>query len=175
MLPLTLLGNRQFSVTNGVTFIIYAALGGALFLLPVELQVVDHCTPLQAGAALIPLTVVMLIPSPRSGRLATRIGPRLQMGVGPVTVGAGISRVGSLLAVAVLPALAGVSGRGCMHAGTLSAGFRKAMIITAAMCAQGGDIAAIGIRNTSGTRTQRPDDARSERGAVDAPPPGAET
>ena len=57
MLPLGLFRRRQFSVTNVVTFIVYAALGGALFLLPVVLQVVGHYTPLESGIALLPLTV----------------------------------------------------------------------------------------------------------------------
>ena len=69
MLPLGLFSARQFSVTNGVTLIVYAALGGALFLIPVELQIVNHYSPFEAGAALIPLTVVMLVLSARSGQL----------------------------------------------------------------------------------------------------------
>ena len=91
MLPLEVFRERQFTVTNAVTFIVYAALGGTLFLLPVELQVVDHYSPLESGVALLPLTVVMLLLSARSGRLASRIGPRLQMSVGPIVVGAGLA------------------------------------------------------------------------------------
>ncbi len=91
MLPLGLFGSRQFSVTNAVTLIVYAALGGALFLLPVELQVVNHYSPFEAGASLIPLTVVMLAFSARSGRLGRGIGPRLQMGAGPIVVGVGMA------------------------------------------------------------------------------------
>ncbi|MGH7732924.1 MAG: DHA2 family efflux MFS transporter permease subunit, partial [Gemmatimonadales bacterium] len=53
MLPRELFQVRQFTVTNVVTFIVYAALGGALFLLPVELQVVDGYSPLGAGLALM--------------------------------------------------------------------------------------------------------------------------
>ncbi|HUO48603.1 MAG TPA: MFS transporter, partial [Acidimicrobiales bacterium] len=53
--------------------------------------VVDGYTPLESGIALLPLTVVMLLLSARSGRLAARIGPRLQMSVGPVVVGAGLA------------------------------------------------------------------------------------
>ena len=60
MLPLEVFGVRQFTVTNAVTFIVYAALGGTLFLLPVQLQVVDHYTPLESGVALLPITVIML-------------------------------------------------------------------------------------------------------------------
>jgi MFS family permease len=76
---------------NAVTFVVYGALGGALFLLPVELQVVAHYSPLESGLALLPVTLVMLLFSARSGQLSARIGPRLQMSVGPVLVGAGIA------------------------------------------------------------------------------------
>ncbi len=75
---------------NAVTFIVYGALGGALFLLPVELQVVVGYSPLESGLALLPVTAIMLVFSARSGHLAARIGPRLQMTVGPVVVGAGL-------------------------------------------------------------------------------------
>src|SRR6516162_9687705 len=91
MLPLHLFRARQFSAANTVTFAIYAALGGALFLLPVERQVVAGYTPLEAGLTLLPVTIVMLLFSARSGRLAARIGPRLQMSVGPLVVAAGLA------------------------------------------------------------------------------------
>jgi EmrB/QacA subfamily drug resistance transporter len=90
MLPLELFRSRQFSGANGVTFAVYGALGGALFLLPVELQLVAHYTPLESGLALLPLTVIMLAFSARSGQLSARIGPRLQMTVGPLIVAAGL-------------------------------------------------------------------------------------
>jgi len=90
MLPLGMFRTRQFSGANGVTFIVYGALGGALFLLPVELQLVVGYSPLQSGLALLPVTAIMLVFSARSGRLAARIGPRLQMTAGPVVVGAGL-------------------------------------------------------------------------------------
>ncbi len=66
-----------------VTFVVYGALGGALFLLPVELQLVAGYSPLDSGLALLPLTLIMLVFSARSGALSARIGPRLQMTVGP--------------------------------------------------------------------------------------------
>ena len=99
MLPLNLFRSRQFSGANAVTFVVYGALGGALFLLPVELQIVVHYSPLASGLALLPVTVVMLVFSARSGQLSARIGPRLQMSVGPVVVGAGLA----LLARATTP------------------------------------------------------------------------
>jgi EmrB/QacA subfamily drug resistance transporter len=91
MLPLSVFRVRQFSVTNLVTFIVYGALGGTLFLLPIQLQVVDGYSPLESGLALVPLTLIMLTFSARSGALASRIGPRLQMAIGPVVVGAGLA------------------------------------------------------------------------------------
>ncbi len=90
MLPLGVFRSRQFSGANAVTFIVYGALGGALFLLPVELQLVVGYSPLESGLALLPVTAIMLVFSARSGRLAGRIGPRLQMTAGPVVVGAGL-------------------------------------------------------------------------------------
>ncbi len=204
MLPLDIFRVRQFSATNAVTFALYAALGGALFLLPVELQVGASYSPLDAGASLLPLTVIMLLFSARSGRLATRIGPRLQMSIGPVLVGAGlalmtrvsgggsypvavlpavvvlglglattvapltatamaavpgehaglasavnndVARVGGLIAVAVLPAVAGITGSSYLHRAQLSAGFRLAMIVSAAACAVAGVTAALTVVN----------------------------
>ena len=91
MLPLELFRSRQFSGANGVTFVVYGSLGGALFLLPVELQIVKGYSPLESGLALLPLTVVMLALSARSGALSARIGPRLQMTVGPLIVGGGLA------------------------------------------------------------------------------------
>jgi len=90
MLSLSLFTSAQFTATNVVTFIIYGAIGGALFLLPIELQEVSGYSALQAGISLLPVTVITLLLSARSGALAGRIGPRLQMSVGPVLVGAGI-------------------------------------------------------------------------------------
>jgi len=76
---------------------VYAALGGVFFLLPLQLQTVLGYSPLEAGVALLPMTIVMLLLSARGGRLATRIGPRLPMTVGPLVAAGGIlllTRVG---------------------------------------------------------------------------------
>jgi predicted MFS family arabinose efflux permease len=72
-----------------VTFVVYAALGCVFFLLVVNLQVVSGFSPLLAGMALLPITVIMLLLSPRSGALSTRIGPRLQMTLGPLVAACG--------------------------------------------------------------------------------------
>jgi hypothetical protein len=70
MLPLSIFAERQFAATNAVAFIVYAALTGATFLLPVVLQVVSGYSPLGSGLALLPLTIIMLALSARSGQLA---------------------------------------------------------------------------------------------------------
>ena len=89
LLPLGVFASRRFSATNAVTFILYGALGAMLFLLPIQLQQVSGYSPLASGAALLPVTVIMLLLSAYSGALAARIGPRLQMTVWPDRRGAG--------------------------------------------------------------------------------------
>lgn len=93
-----------------MSFIVYAALTGATFLLPVVLQVVSGYSPLGSGLALLPLTIIMLVLSGRSGELAARIGPRLQLSAGPLVVGAGLALLifvpsGSSYVLYVLPAV----------------------------------------------------------------------
>jgi EmrB/QacA subfamily drug resistance transporter len=90
MLPLSLFSSSQFTAANVVTFIVYGAIGGALFLLPIALQVVSGYTALAAGVSLLPVTVITFALSQRSGALASRIGPRLQMSAGPVLIGIGL-------------------------------------------------------------------------------------
>lgn len=91
MLPPRLFGNPQFGAANAVTFVVYAALGGVFFLLVVDLQVVSGFSPLAAGAALLPVTGLMLVLSARAGELATRIGPRLPMSLGPAIAAVGVA------------------------------------------------------------------------------------
>ena len=76
MLPLDVFASRQFSAINIITFLVYGAFGGLLFLLVLQLQVVSGFSPLAAGTSLLPLTVLMLLLSARAGSLAQRIGPR---------------------------------------------------------------------------------------------------
>jgi EmrB/QacA subfamily drug resistance transporter len=89
MLPLDVFRVRQFSAANAVTLAVYAALGALTLLLVVHLQTVSGYSPLAAGASLLPVTGAMLLLSSRSGALAARIGPRLQMTVGPLLCAAG--------------------------------------------------------------------------------------
>jgi hypothetical protein len=91
MLTLSLFGSAQFTAANAVTFVVNGALGGALFLLPIELQQVSGYTALQAGISLLPVTAIMLALSTSSGALVARIGPRLQMSAGPAVTAIGLA------------------------------------------------------------------------------------
>ena len=68
MLPLDVFASRQFTAVNVVTFVVYGALGGVIFLLVLELQVVSGYSPLAAGVSLLPTTLLMLLLSARAGR-----------------------------------------------------------------------------------------------------------
>ena len=108
LVPPALFRSRDFSVLNLATFSLYAALGVVFFLVVYQLQVSAGWTALAAGAALLPATLLMLVGSARSGALATRIGPRPQLVIGPLLVAAGavlLSRIGpdATWAVDVLP------------------------------------------------------------------------
>jgi EmrB/QacA subfamily drug resistance transporter len=90
LVPLSMFRSRRFTTTNVVTLLIYGAIGGFFFMLVLELQLAAGYSPLRAGTALLPVTVLTLLLSRRSGALAQRIGPRLQMTVGPLICAAGV-------------------------------------------------------------------------------------
>jgi EmrB/QacA subfamily drug resistance transporter len=91
MLPLDLFRSRQFSGANAVTLAVYFALGGGTFLLVIFLQTVLGYSPLAAGAALTPITLLMLFLSPAAGKLASRVGYRAPMTAGPLVAAAGVA------------------------------------------------------------------------------------
>ncbi len=91
MMPLDVFASRQFTVINIITFLVYGAFGGLLFLLVLQLQVVSGFSPLKAGSALLPVTVLMLALSARSGSLAQRIGPRWPLTVGTIGLAIGMA------------------------------------------------------------------------------------
>ncbi len=110
LLPPGIFASRQFTAVNLVTFAVYAALAGFFLLLVVHLQVVGGYSPLAAGTALVPVTLIMTGLSGRSGALAARRGPRLQLAAGPLAMAVAtllLSRVGSG-ATYVLDVLPGV-------------------------------------------------------------------
>jgi EmrB/QacA subfamily drug resistance transporter len=225
LLRLSMFASAEFSAANVVTFVVYGALGGALFLLPIQLEQVSGYTALEAGISLLPVTFIMLLLSARSGALAARIGPRLQMSVGPVVIGIGlvlfarigpsgsyvtevlpavvvfgfglainvapltatvlaaaptesagmasavnndVARAAALIAVAVLPAAAGLGGAAYLHPDQFSAGFHKAVLISASLCILAGVLAALTIRNPRGVR--QPAEQHNLHCGLDAPP-----
>jgi EmrB/QacA subfamily drug resistance transporter len=202
MLPLGMFTSRQFSAANLVTFVVYAALGGVFFLLVSFLQISLGYSPIAAGAASLPVTVLMLLLSSRSGALAQRIGARIPLTLGPLIIATGmllmtriergdgyissvfpavvvfgigltlvvapvtatvlaaaderhsgiasginnaVSRVAGLLAVAVLPVIAGLTGREFYNPAKMTSGFHTAMLATAVLAAAGGIIAWLTI------------------------------
>ena len=90
MLPLALFRIRNFAVGNVTTFSLYGGLSVATFFLVLYVQQVDGYTPLEAGLALLPITVIMFSLSRRFGALSVKIGPRLLMGAGPIIAGIGL-------------------------------------------------------------------------------------
>ena len=90
MLPLRLFASRNFSVTNVETLLVYAGLSTLTFFLVLFLQQLAGWTPLGSGLALLPVTVVMFVLSPRVGRLSARLGPRFFMAAGPVVAALGL-------------------------------------------------------------------------------------
>ncbi len=204
LVPLGLFADRRFSVANAVTLLVYAGLGVFFFLLVLQLQIVAGFSPLVAGTALLPVTVLMLLLSSRAGALAERIGPRLPLAIGPLLAAAGflltlrigrgasylvdvlpagvvlglglsltvapltatvlgsagpryagtasgvnnaIARSGSLLAVAVIPAAAGLGGTVYTDPIPFDSGFRTAMLISAGLLALGALMAAVLLRD----------------------------
>jgi EmrB/QacA subfamily drug resistance transporter len=98
LVPPALFERREFIVTNLATLLLYAPLGVTFFLVAYQLQVAAGWSALAAGTALLPTTVLMLLLSARSGALAQRIGPRLQLTVGPLMLAAGLlllARIGT--------------------------------------------------------------------------------
>jgi EmrB/QacA subfamily drug resistance transporter len=90
MLELNLFRRRNFAVGNAETLLMYAGLSILFFFLVLFLQQVGGYSPIEAGLATLPTTVVMFALSRRAGRLADRYGPRFFMGVGPLVAAAGL-------------------------------------------------------------------------------------
>jgi EmrB/QacA subfamily drug resistance transporter len=226
MVPPGLFASRQFTVANVVTFATYAAFGAVFFLLVLHLQVVAGFSPLAAGTAMLPITLLLLVLSPRSGALAVRIGPRLPMTVGPLLAAGGllltlrigpdasygtdvlpgvlvfglglallvapltaavlaaapaehagtasgvnnaVARTAALLAVAVLPPLAGLTGDVYRDPDAFADGYRTAMLLAAGLLVVGGLLSAAFIRNDVGRIDAEADEGFCYSCPVDGP------
>ena len=89
MLPLELFAVRNFWAGNLATVFIYGALSIATFIVTVSVQQIGGYSALNAGLALLPVTLIMFVLSPRIGALAGKFGPRLFMTLGPIVAGIG--------------------------------------------------------------------------------------
>jgi EmrB/QacA subfamily drug resistance transporter len=202
MMPLALWRIRTFAVANVVTFVIYAALGANGFLLTVTLQEALGWSPVAAGAAALPATLLLALFSSRVGSLVPRLGGRLLLTAGGLVMGAGmllfvrvqpgssyvadvlpavlvfalglllvvapvtttvlgdvgptrsgvasgvnnaVARIGSLIAVAVLPLVSGLSTAARDDPAALADGFHRATLVTATLCVAGGLVALLGL------------------------------
>jgi EmrB/QacA subfamily drug resistance transporter len=91
MVPLELFRRRNFAAGNVATLSMYAGLGLPFFFLVLFLQQVAGYGPVEAGLALLPVTVMMFLLSKRFGALADRLGPRRLMTAGPLVAAAGVA------------------------------------------------------------------------------------
>jgi EmrB/QacA subfamily drug resistance transporter len=89
LLPLNLFRSRNFSGANALTLLLYAALGGSLFFVPLNLIQVQGYSATAAGAALTPFIMIMFVLSRWAGGLVDRYGPRAPLVVGPAIAGLG--------------------------------------------------------------------------------------
>ncbi|MBX9710846.1 MAG: MFS transporter [Xanthobacteraceae bacterium] len=89
MMPLSLFASRSFVGLTLLTLFLYGALGALIVLLPYVLIVAAHYSSAQAGAALLPLPLVLAAMSPVAGAAAGHFGSRLLLGTGPIAVAAG--------------------------------------------------------------------------------------
>jgi EmrB/QacA subfamily drug resistance transporter len=91
MMPLALFATSSYIGLSILTLLVYGALGGLFVVLPFLLIEAGHYSAIKAGAALLPLSIVIGLGSRFMGRLAGRIGPHWPLTIGPLTVAAGFA------------------------------------------------------------------------------------
>jgi EmrB/QacA subfamily drug resistance transporter len=204
LVPPKLFANRTFTAANLMTFGTYGALGAMSFVMVLQLQTSAGYSPLEAGIATLPITILLAVLSPRIGALSMRIGPRLPLTVGPLLAAVGmllmlgidadhtnyflyvlpgllvfglglatlvapltatvmssapssevgiasgvnnaVARTASLLAVAVLPPLAGLHGDAYEFADEMTRGFRLVSLMCVVLLVAGAAVVALLIR-----------------------------
>lgn len=110
LLPLRLFRSRNLSAANGATLALYAVFNGNFFILTIYLQTALGYSPLAAGAATLPVTLMMIFLASRLGRWSARTGPRLPMTVGMLLTALGLGllafvRPGDAYPVHILPGI----------------------------------------------------------------------
>lgn len=146
MMPLALFRSPAFSVANALTLVLYFALGGVLFFMPMTLIEVHGYSTSLAGAAFLPFTALMALLSGWAGGLLDRYGARLPLVVGPIIAGLGFAAlapwpVGVSFWVGVVPAMA-LTGLGM----AITVAPLSATVMNAVADSQAG--VASGINNT---------------------------
>jgi EmrB/QacA subfamily drug resistance transporter len=91
MMPLVLFRSRNFSGANGLTLLLYFSLGGTLYFLPFGLIRLGLYSATQAGAALLPLALILGFGSYFAGGIADRFGPRISLALGPLVAACGLA------------------------------------------------------------------------------------
>jgi EmrB/QacA subfamily drug resistance transporter len=91
MLPLGLFRSRTFTLANLLTLFLYGALGTVLWLVPLNLIQVQRYTATAAGAAFLPLPILMFTLSRWSGGLVARVGSRIPLTIGPIVAAVGLA------------------------------------------------------------------------------------
>lgn len=98
MLPAFLMKCRPFVTINVITFVVYGAFGVFSLILTIALETISGYSPAKAGSAFLPITIIALALSGSSGKLAARIGPGVQLTIGPALCG-----VAALMALRISP------------------------------------------------------------------------
>src|SRR5882762_6147280 len=100
LVPLELFRSRTFTGANLLTLLLYSALGGTLFFVPLNLIQVQHYSPTDAGGALLPFILIVFLLSRWAGGLVQKYGPKI-----PLIVGPAIAAIG--FALFILPGVGG--------------------------------------------------------------------